>query len=204
MSSDHQVWLLILLGLAVLFLAFKNKDLRSKVQELLRKDEDLRDKLKQEYEKFDIATADLKDQIKFKNERLEDWSKSEHLRIKELAQDKLNLRERVEEKDKKITETKKELIEEREARKKVLSQKKSGEVRLGHIAEKLAPFLEDFTYDPANASFLGQPIDYVVFEDEEVVFVEIKSGNARLSPKQKHIKELIENKCVTWKEIRID
>jgi predicted Holliday junction resolvase-like endonuclease len=204
MNPDHQVWLLILSGLAILFLVFKNKDLGSKAQELLRKDEDLRDKLKQEYQKFDTVTADLKDQIKFKNERLEDWSKSEHLRIKELAQDKLNLRERVEEKDKKITETQKELIEEREARKKVLSQKKSGEVRLGHIAEKLAPFLEGFTYDPANASFLGQPIDYVVFEDEEVVFVEIKSGNAKLSPKQKHIKELIENKCVSWKEIRID
>ena len=96
------------------------------------------------------------------------------------------------------------LTEETEARKKILSQKKSGEVRLGHIAEKLAPFLEDFTYNPENAIFLGQPIDYVVFEDDEVVFAEIKSGKAQLSPKQRHIKKLIENNCVSWKTIRID
>ena len=192
----------LVFGLALIL--FKNQKLREESCALRKQDAELREKLKEEYERFDAAIADLKEQIKFKNERLEDWSKSEHLRIKELSQDKLNLKEIIEEKNKKITETQKELIEEKEARKKVLSQKKSGEVRLGHIAEKLAPFLEDFTYDPANASFLGQPIDYVVFEDEEVVFVEIKSGNARLSPKQKHIKELIENKCVTWKEIRID
>jgi len=97
----------------------------------------------------------------------------------------------------------KKLTEETEARKKILSQKKSGEVRLGHIAEKLAPFLEDFTYNPENAIFLGQPIDYVVFEDDEVVFTEIKSGKAQLSPKQRHIKKLIENNCVSWKTIRI-
>jgi predicted Holliday junction resolvase-like endonuclease len=95
------------------------------------------------------------------------------------------------------------LTEETEARKKILSQKKSGEVRLGQIAEKLAPFLKDFTYNPENAIFLGQPIDYVVFEDDEVIFVEIKSGKAQLSPKQRHIKKLIENNCVSWKTMRI-
>jgi predicted Holliday junction resolvase-like endonuclease len=95
------------------------------------------------------------------------------------------------------------LEEESEARKKILSQKKSGEVRLGHIAEKLAPFLKDFIYSPENATFLGQPIDYIVFEDDEVVFVEIKSGNAQLSPKQRHIKKLVQNKCVSWKTMRI-
>ena len=85
------------------------------------------------------------------------------------------------------TDLSEKLIEEAEARKKILSQKKSGEVRLGQIAEKLAPFLEDFTYNPENAIFLGQPIDYVVFEDDEVIFVEIKSGKSQLSSKQRHI-----------------
>jgi predicted Holliday junction resolvase-like endonuclease len=204
MSSEHQVWAAYLLAFAAFVLLLKNLDLKSRSKSLLKESEGLRVKLEDECGKFDLAIEDLKAQIKFKNERLEDWSKSEHLRIKELSQDKSNLRERVEEKNKKIIETQKELAEEKEARKKVLSQKKSGEVRLGHIAEKLAPFLEDFTYDPSNASFLGQPIDYVVFEDEEIVFVEIKSGNAKLSAKQKHIKELIQNKCVSWKEVRID
>ncbi len=106
-----------------------------------------------------------------------------------------------------VTETsislEKQLEEETESRKKTLSQKKSSEVRLGHIAEKLAPFLEDFTFDPEDATFLGQPIDYIVFEEEIITFVEIKSGNSQLSTKQRHIRDLIQNNCVAWKEIRI-
>ena len=101
------------------------------------------------------------------------------------------------------TDLEKKLEEETESRKKTLSQKKSSEVRLGHIAEKLAPFLEDFPYEPENATFLGQPIDYIVFEEEEIVFIEIKSGNSQLSQKQRIIRDLVKNKCVSWKEIRI-
>lgn len=87
--------------------------------------------------------------------------------------------------------------------KKVLSQKKSSEVITGQIAEKLAPFLSDFKYNPQNATFLGQPIDYLVFEENEIIFVEIKSGNASLSKKQRNIRDLIKNNKVSWKEIRI-
>ena len=87
--------------------------------------------------------------------------------------------------------------------KKILSQTKSSEVIAGQIAEKLAPFLSDFKHDPQNCIFLGQPIDYLVFNEEEIVFVEIKSGNARLTKKQRDIKKLVQNHKVTWKEIRI-
>jgi len=104
---------------------------------------------------------------------------------------------------KQIAEIEKKLEDESEARKKIVSQKKSSEVRLGHIAEKLAPFLDDFPYEPENATFLGQPIDYIVFEDDEIVFIEIKSGNSKLSQKQRNIRDLVKNKCVSWKEIRI-
>ena len=87
--------------------------------------------------------------------------------------------------------------------KTLLSQKKSSEVRLGHIAEKLAPFLDYFTFDPECATFLGQPIDYIVFEDDAITFVEIKSGNSQLSAKQRHIRDLVKDKKIHWKEIRI-
>ena len=87
--------------------------------------------------------------------------------------------------------------------KKILSQKKSSEVLTGHIAEKVAPFLTDFKHDPQQAIFLGQPIDYLVFKDDEIVFVEIKSGKARLTKKQRNIKKLIEENKVNWEEIRI-
>ena len=95
------------------------------------------------------------------------------------------------------------LDEETLARKKILSQKKSGEVRLGHIAETLAPFLDQFDFEPERCSFMGQPIDYISFGDDEITFIEIKSGNSQLSQKQRHIRDLVKAKLVSWKEVRI-
>ena len=100
-------------------------------------------------------------------------------------------------------ELEKKLDEETIARKKVLSQKKSGEVRLGHIAETLAPFLDQFDFEPEKCSFLGQPIDYISFGDDEITFIEVKSGNSQLSQKQRHIRDLVKAKLVSWKEVRI-
>jgi len=86
---------------------------------------------------------------------------------------------------------------------KILSQKKSSEVVTGHIAEQLAPFLDNFPYDPKQVKFLGQPIDYIHYGDNQITFIEVKSGKSRLSKKQKHIKQLIENNQVFWDEVRI-
>jgi hypothetical protein len=86
---------------------------------------------------------------------------------------------------------------------KLLSQKKSSEVRLGQISEQIAPFLKGFSYDTRNTKFLGQPIDLIAFEPDKVVFIEVKTGGAQLSPKQKRIKELIQNHQVFWEEFRI-
>ena len=97
----------------------------------------------------------------------------------------------------------KQLSSLQEKQKKELSLKKSKEVLFGQSAEKIAPFLDSFGFDPQKCQFLGQPIDYVVFDDDEVVFVEIKTGKARLTQKQKHIKDLILNKKIGWKEVRI-
>ena len=94
-------------------------------------------------------------------------------------------------------------LKESEDRKKVLSQKKSSEVRLGHIAETLAPFLDQFDFDPETCTFLGKPIDYISFNNDGITLIEVKSGDSQLSQKQKHIKQLIEDKKVFWKEVRI-
>lgn len=85
-----------------------------------------------------------------------------------------------------------------------ISQKKSSEVRLGQIVEAMAPFLNKFPYDPKKAHFMGMPIDYIVFDDNAVIFLEVKSGNAQLSQTQRKIKKLIEDKQVEWKELRIN
>jgi len=86
---------------------------------------------------------------------------------------------------------------------------KSRAVLGGHFSEQLAPFLPDFPYKPNECLFLGKPIDLMVFKgmDEkninEVVFVEVKSGKAKLSPQEKNLKEAIEKKKVKWEEYRI-
>ena len=90
------------------------------------------------------------------------------------------------------------------ARDRELSLRKSSEVRLGLIAEQMAPFLEKFKHDPKKAKFLGMPIDYIIFEDDKIYFTEIKSGKAKLTDIQKNIKDIIERGDVKFETIRID
>lgn len=86
---------------------------------------------------------------------------------------------------------------------KIISQKKSSEVRLGHIAETLAPFLDQFDFDPEHCTFLGKPIDYISFGDSEITFIEVKSGKSQLNIKQRKIRDQIKDNKVSWKEVRI-
>jgi len=86
---------------------------------------------------------------------------------------------------------------------KILSQKKSSEIRTGYLIEKVSPFLKQFPYEPRKTTYLGMPIDYICFDDHKITFIEIKSGKARLTKKQKEIKDLVTRKEVYWDEIRI-
>lgn len=93
---------------------------------------------------------------------------------------------------------------EKEEKDKILHQKKSSEVRLGKIAENMAPFFKDWPYDPNNFRFLGNPIDGISFNDDGVVLVEIKSGAARLSKGQKQIRDFVKGGKVKFVSFRID
>ena len=79
----------------------------------------------------------------------------------------------------------------------------------GQFSEQLAPYLPDFPYLPTECRFIGKPIDLICFRgmDEkdinEVVFVEVKSGKAKLSSSEKKLKEAIEDKRVRWEEYRV-
>lgn len=74
-------------------------------------------------------------------------------------------------------------------------------VKHGKISEQLFPFMKDYPYNPSNFRFIGSPIDGLNFEDDKVVFIEFKTGNSKLSDKQKRIKALVEKKKVEWKTI---
>lgn len=81
-------------------------------------------------------------------------------------------------------------------------QKRSSEVRLGKTVENVAPFFDEWPYDPSNFRFLGSPIDGVSFNDDEVVFVEIKTGQSRLSRSQLKIKSLVREGKVKFMTFR--
>lgn len=79
----------------------------------------------------------------------------------------------------------------------------------GKVAETFAPFLPDFPYKPNECKFLGDPIDYLVFEGlnereiKAIHFLEVKSDKSKLSNHQKQIKELVgklKSKEITFKE----
>ncbi|MGA2912371.1 MAG: Holliday junction resolvase-like protein [Methanoregula sp.] len=82
----------------------------------------------------------------------------------------------------------------------------------GRISEQMAPLLPEFTYSPADARFIGNPIDFVVFDgytkakDEKgdaisVVLVEVKKGKGKLTREESLIKKAVEEGRVSWRTI---
>ena len=86
----------------------------------------------------------------------------------------------------------------------------------GQIAEQLAPLLPGFRYLPADARFLGDPIDYIVFggytgvrdshaspDTLEIVLLEVKQGSSTLSGYQRAIARSVEEGRVRFEVLRI-
>ena len=70
------------------------------------------------------------------------------------------------------------------------------------MIEQLLPFAKSYPWDPQTFKFLGNPIDGIHFEDDEIVLVEFKSGNSRLSDGQKKVRELVSSGKVRFSEVR--
>ena len=94
----------------------------------------------------------------------------------------------------------------RDARKDAVVR--STAVTRGQAFEHLAPFTDDFGYHPRDARFLGSPIDFVVFDGlddsdvREIVFVEVKTGRSRLSPRERAVRNAVLEGRVSWRELR--
>ena len=87
----------------------------------------------------------------------------------------------------------------------------------GRIAEQLAPILPNFNYLPSDARFIGEPIDYIVFNgytnikdkgDEEnnleIVILDVKTGKASLSRFQQAIAQAINAGRVRFEVVRTE
>lgn len=102
--------------------------------------------------------------------------------------------------------------EEQAAKMKARSVQQSKATRSGQVGEHLYPLLPEFfeRYNLKDARFVGQPIAYLIFdgldegrEDVRVVLVEVKTGQSRLSAREKRIRDAVEAGRVEWSEVRL-
>jgi predicted Holliday junction resolvase-like endonuclease len=82
-------------------------------------------------------------------------------------------------------------------------------VTAGKVHEQLVPYLPEFGFNPKDARFLGSPVDLVVFDGlsaghvQRVVFLEVKTGGAQLTEREKQVRAVIEARQVEWAELRL-
>ena len=82
-------------------------------------------------------------------------------------------------------------------------RKRSQSSKYGNLTEQFLPLADNFPWDPGNFRFLGSPIDGVQFEDDRIILVEFKAANSRLSPPQRHIRNLVNDGKVGFEVIRV-
>lgn len=76
---------------------------------------------------------------------------------------------------------------------------------IGLILERLAPALKAFRFLRNDCRSLFDPLDYVIFEGlsvkrlvSRILFIDIKTGAARLKARQKEIKSVVDSKRLSW------
>ena len=86
---------------------------------------------------------------------------------------------------------------------------RSQAVTSGKVYEQLLPYLPDFPYNPRDVRFLGSPTDLIVFdglangEVERVVFLEVKTGTAGLTTRERSVRDAVQAGKVEWFEVRV-
>lgn len=89
--------------------------------------------------------------------------------------------------------------------------KRSKAVLGGQMAEQIAPFLPDFPCNPSDVRFVGKPVDFIGFPGmaenqpvKEVLLIEVKTGESKLSEREKQIKEAVSKGKVRYVEYYFD
>jgi predicted Holliday junction resolvase-like endonuclease len=167
-------------------------------------------------------------QVNFANSELMDWNKSLETKIIQLENDRESEKTLIMDKqeligqlgqnlrfvESSLTETaqivvnlEETLAETKAEEKKQKGRAASAHTTKGQILEKWCPFLEhpqiEPYWQPKDWSFMGSPIDYIVWDANGIVFLDVKSGQSQLTKKQRMIRDLIRAGNVEWREIRL-
>jgi predicted Holliday junction resolvase-like endonuclease len=130
------------------------------------------------------------------DKKIDQLNKMQKSQLEELDENKMGILER-----------RKEIRAEPESTKKRRT-KITESVNFGQIIEKIIPSIKNFPYEQKDCRALFDPIDYIVFNGlhkngniNELSFIDVKSGNARLKTNQKEIKNTIDNRKVKYLNI---
>lgn len=98
-------------------------------------------------------------------------------------------------------------LEHKEIRKSAITGSKNQ--IMGELYEKILPALPNFPFRPKDMVFLGKGCDYIIFDGlsegrlKEIIFLELKSGNARLTKNEEAIRYCVSHKQVRFAEYHI-
>jgi predicted Holliday junction resolvase-like endonuclease len=84
----------------------------------------------------------------------------------------------------------------------------------GQLAEQIYPISTNCPYHLSDMRFMGMPIDYIIFDGytetkdgdgfiRKIIFADVKTGSARLSPHQRSIRDAVESGRVEWQTIQL-
>jgi predicted Holliday junction resolvase-like endonuclease len=88
--------------------------------------------------------------------------------------------------------------------------KKSRAVNRGLVAEQLAPHMAGFAYNPKDCHWVGQPIDYLVFDGldagelRRIVLLEVKTGGAQMNARERQVRNVVQDGRVEYAIFRLD
>ena len=67
--------------------------------------------------------------------------------------------------------------------------------------DEFFPLEQSYPYNSQNFKFLGDPIDGIQFNENEIILIEFKTNKSQLSQKQRIIRDLVKNKKVSFELI---
>lgn len=83
--------------------------------------------------------------------------------------------------------------------------RQSRAINAGKITQDMAPLLPDWPYALKDSRQVGDPLDYIIFDGlandavQKIIFVEVKSGNSRMTSRQKQIMKAVEEGRVEFR-----